>query len=97
MKSLAIALALAATLAIAPLPARAADPHQHGPDAASASLKLDNGKTGWQFTGRGWGHGVGMCQLGAVGMARRGHGYRSILDHYYRGTTIRKFPVATGH
>jgi stage II sporulation protein D len=59
-------------------------------------LKLDNGKTGWQFTGRGWGHGVGMCQLGAVGMARRGHDYRSILDHYYRGTTIRKFPLTAG-
>ena len=44
MKSLAIALALAATFAIAPLPARAADPHHHGPDASAASLKLDNGK-----------------------------------------------------
>ena len=54
-------------------------------------LKLDSGKTGWQFTGRGWGHGVGMCQLGAVGMARRGHDYRSILEHYYRGAMIRKF------
>lgn len=44
MKSLAIALALAATLAIASLPARAADPHHHGPDASAASLKLNNGK-----------------------------------------------------
>jgi stage II sporulation protein D len=56
-------------------------------------LKLDNGRTGWQFTGRGWGHGVGMCQLGAVGMARRGHDYRSILEHYYRGAALRKYPV----
>jgi stage II sporulation protein D len=57
-------------------------------------LKLDNGRTGWQFTGRGWGHGVGMCQLGAVGMARRGHYYRAILEHYYRGAKLERFPVA---
>jgi hypothetical protein len=44
VKSLAIALALAATLAIASLPARAADPHRHGHDAPAASLKLNNGK-----------------------------------------------------
>ena len=57
-------------------------------------LELEGGRTGWQFTGRGWGHGVGMCQLGAVGMARRGHDYRSILEHYYRGAALVKFPVA---
>ncbi|MCM2327214.1 MAG: hypothetical protein NDI88_04940 [Lysobacter sp.] len=45
MKSLAAALALAATaLTIASLPARAADPHQHGHDASAAALKLNNGK-----------------------------------------------------
>lgn len=43
---------------------------------------------GWRFRGRGWGHGVGLCQVGAVGMARRGHDYRSILQHYYRGAQI---------
>jgi stage II sporulation protein D len=38
---------------------------------------------GWLFTGRGHGHGVGMCQLGAFGMGLRGKGYREILAHYY--------------
>jgi stage II sporulation protein D len=46
------------------------------------------------ITGRGWGHGVGMSQWGANGFARRGHDYRRILTHYYRGTTIGKAPVA---
>lgn len=38
--------------------------------------------------GGGWGHGVGMCQMGAVGRARAGQSYRDILRHYYRGTDI---------
>lgn len=40
------------------------------------------------FAGRGWGHGVGLCQVGAFGMAQRGAGYREILAHYYRGATL---------
>ncbi len=43
-----------------------------------------------QLTGKGHGHGVGLCQSGAMGMAAEGQGYREILQHYYRGTTIRK-------
>ncbi len=43
---------------------------------------------GWLFTGRGWGHGVGMCQVGAFGMAQRGQGYREILTHYYSGVEL---------
>ena len=38
--------------------------------------------------GRGWGHGVGMSQWGAEGMARRGDSYEEILDHYYTGVEI---------
>ncbi|MDY6933516.1 MAG: SpoIID/LytB domain-containing protein [Spirochaetota bacterium] len=38
--------------------------------------------------GHGWGHGVGMCQWGAKGMAEKGAGYKVILKHYYRGTRI---------
>ncbi|HVM34906.1 MAG TPA: SpoIID/LytB domain-containing protein [Actinomycetota bacterium] len=41
-----------------------------------------------RIEGRGWGHGVGMSQWGAEGLARAGHDYRSILAHYYRNTTI---------
>jgi len=51
------------------------------------------GKPGWQFSGRGWGHGVGLCQVGAYGMARRGHDYREILAHYYGGATLERLPA----
>lgn len=40
------------------------------------------------FSGRGWGHGVGLCQVGAYGMALRGKTYREILTHYYTGAEI---------
>lgn len=40
------------------------------------------------ITTRGYGHGVGMSQYGANGMANNGYNYRSILSHYYPGTTI---------
>jgi peptidoglycan hydrolase-like amidase len=38
--------------------------------------------------GRGWGHGVGMSQYGALGMAQNGSSYKEILGHYYRNTSI---------
>lgn len=41
------------------------------------------------FRGAGWGHGVGMCQIGAAVMALDGYDYKEILAHYYRGTEIR--------
>jgi SpoIID/LytB domain protein len=40
------------------------------------------------FRGGGWGHGSGMCQLGAIGMAENGHTYREILAHYYNGAEV---------
>ncbi len=40
------------------------------------------------FTGRGSGHGVGMCQWGARGMAEKGYSTKEILQFYYPGTTI---------
>ena len=40
------------------------------------------------FRGRGYGHGVGMCQWGAIGRARAGQSFRTILGTYYPGTTI---------
>jgi len=43
----------------------------------------------WAFlSGRGWGHGVGMCQCGAEGMARQGRTAKQILSHYYPGSKI---------
>lgn len=40
------------------------------------------------LTGAGWGHGVGLCQIGAAVMADAGKPYREILAHYYPGTTV---------
>ena len=40
------------------------------------------------FEGRGFGHGVGMCQWGARGLALEGRTYREILTHYYRGVRL---------
>jgi stage II sporulation protein D len=44
------------------------------------------------FHGRGLGHGVGMCQYGALGMAKAGKDYRVILEHYYPGTELKQWP-----
>ncbi|KAB2964308.1 MAG: hypothetical protein F9K18_07640 [Thermoanaerobaculia bacterium] len=45
---------------------------------------------GWQFSGRGWGQGVGLCQYGAYSMARRGLDYRDLLAHYYPGARLER-------
>lgn len=42
------------------------------------------------ITGAGWGHGVGLCQIGAAVMAGNGYNYRQILGHYFRGTELKK-------
>lgn len=46
------------------------------------------GETEFVFLGRGWGHGVGLCQNGAYGMALAGATYDAILRHYYTGIEI---------
>jgi stage II sporulation protein D len=45
---------------------------------------------GATFFGRGWGHGVGMCQVGAFGMALEGATYEQILKKYYNGIELKK-------
>lgn len=45
---------------------------------------------GWHLEGRGWGHGVGLCQIGAAVMACKGFTYQQILSHYYSGAIIEK-------
>ncbi len=42
------------------------------------------------LTGAGWGHGVGLCQIGAAVMGSKGYDYRQILLHYFPGTSIAK-------
>ena len=45
---------------------------------------------GMMFFGRGWGHGVGMCQVGAYGMVLDGATYDQILKTYYSGIELKK-------
>jgi SpoIID/LytB domain protein len=42
------------------------------------------------LTGAGWGHGVGLCQIGAAMMGAKGYKYDEILMHYFPGARIAK-------
>jgi stage II sporulation protein D len=46
--------------------------------------------TGWEAWGGGWGHGTGMSQTGAAGMAEKGRTFQEILAHYYQGVVLEK-------
>ena len=72
-----------------------------GENAGASGGSGTNGKTGsnggagaassgplFYFTGKGWGHGVGMSQNGARGMANAGFTYKEILQHYYPGCVV---------
>jgi SpoIID/LytB domain protein len=56
----------------------------------SSAFVVESDKSNKAFTliGAGWGHGVGLCQIGAALMAERGHDFRRILEHYYRGAQL---------
>lgn len=49
---------------------------------------VEGGQRGFAFTGGGFGHGVGMCQVGAIGRAQSGQGYEQILKAYYPGSEL---------
>jgi stage II sporulation protein D len=49
----------------------------------------------YRFKGRGFGHGVGLSQYGALEMARQGHDYRQILAFYYPGTAITRYEAGS--
>ncbi len=49
----------------------------------------------WKALGGGWGHGLGMCQYGALGMTKLGYSYRQILKKYYPGTSLKKYYPGT--
>ena len=77
----ALALAVSATAGVgAPAPAPAT------PAAVTATTFL--------VSGRGWGHGVGMSQYGALGYAQEGWTYDQILGHFYTGAELGPAPVA---
>jgi len=56
----------------------------------STRFIIINERGRWTFKGRGWGHGVGLCQWGAKSMAEKGYKYEHILRYYFRGTKIVK-------
>lgn len=56
----------------------------------SSAFVVDRDGTDFVLHGAGWGHGVGLCQIGAAMMAERGYDYRAILAHYFPGATLTK-------
>ncbi len=54
----------------------------------SSAFVVDKESGRFVLRGAGWGHGVGLCQIGAAVMANNGKTYKEILNHYYRGTTV---------
>jgi stage II sporulation protein D len=58
------------------------------------SLSTRGGDGGVTFQGNGNGHGIGMCQWGAIGRARAGHTVQQILAAYYPGTTLARIDRA---
>lgn len=55
----------------------------------SSAFYVEKNQSGFVLHGAGWGHGVGLCQIGAAVMALNGHvNYQQILQHYYRGAKI---------
>jgi stage II sporulation protein D len=59
-----------------------------GSTAFQLSARADGGIVA---AGAGWGHGVGLCQWGAVGRARAGQNYRTILTTYFPGAVVEKW------
>lgn len=57
-------------------------------DLPSTDFSVKKEKNWFVFLGKGFGHGVGMSQWGAISMARQGMNYREILSHYYPGAMI---------
>lgn len=55
----------------------------------SSAFEIEKSPDGFVLRGRGWGHGVGLCQIGAAAMAAQGYDYRQILSHYYVGAEIK--------
>ncbi len=45
----------------------------------------------FQLIGSGWGHGVGLCQIGAAVMSAKGYDFKAILQHYFRGSALEKY------
>ena len=56
----------------------------------SSAFDVEKTATGFRLYGKGWGHGVGLCQIGAAVMGQQGFKYDEILLHYYRNAEIKR-------
>jgi len=56
----------------------------------SSAFEVTRAGEDFILKGRGWGHGVGLCQIGAAVMSDRGYDYAQILRHYYPGSTLER-------
>ena len=56
----------------------------------STQFRVSDGGRSFSFKGKGSGHGVGMSQYGAYGLASAGKSYERIVKHYYKGVQIKK-------
>lgn len=56
----------------------------------SSAFVVDKTSSGFVLTGAGWGHGVGLCQIGAAVMAHKGYSYNEILNHYFPNALVQK-------
>lgn len=67
-------------------------PGDHGNDHTlfSSHVQITVTASTVTFHGRGYGHGVGMCQWGAQGMSQRGHNHQAILGFYYPGASLQR-------
>ena len=63
-----------------------------GPSKVKSTMfaSIKKTKDGWTISGKGNGHGIGMCQWGAKAMAEKGKNYKQILKQYYPGAAIKK-------
>ena len=73
-----------------PKPAKTPTPAPARP-RSKYGYAIERAGNDFMFYGRGWGHGVGMCQWGALAMAKAGWTAEKILMHYYPGTVIKRF------
>ena len=56
----------------------------------SSAFDVEKTANGFRLKGKGWGHGVGLCQIGAAVMGQEGYKYDEILLHYYRNAEIKR-------
>jgi len=54
----------------------------------SSAFVVEKTADGFRLYGAGWGHGVGLCQIGAAMMGEQGYDYQAILAHYYPNTSL---------